>query len=151
MVDIKSILLANLQGERRITRETITAMTDGDMQYKPTEGQMSFGQQALHLISCQHTLRDGMQGKEWVWERGYTLDKYPTAEAILAEWDAMHAADVAYYESLENAQYDRMVHTAWAAQEHFVQLFYSFLTHESHHRGQMIAYLRLKGMNPPAY
>ena len=150
-MDIKSIWLANLQGERRTTRETIAAMTDGDIQYRPTEQQMSFGQQALHIVSCQHTLRDGVQGKEWVWERGYTIDKYPTLEAILAEFDAMHAADMAYYESLENEQFDRIIHTPWGAQEHMLQLIYSFLTHEAHHRGQLVTYLRLKGLQPPAY
>jgi uncharacterized damage-inducible protein DinB len=63
----------------------------------------------------------------------------------------MHAADLAYYESLENEQFDRLIQTPWGAQEHMVQLIYSFLTHETHHRGQLVTYLRLKGMQPPAY
>lgn len=150
-MDIKSVVLHSLKSERRITRETIAAMVDGDMQYKPTEQQMCFGQQALHLISCQHTLRDGLQGKEWQWERGFVLEKYATREAILAEFDAMHEADLAYFGSLENEQFDRMVNTPWGAQEHMVQLMYSFLAHEAHHRGQLVAFLRLKGMQPPAY
>ncbi|HLN65225.1 MAG TPA: DinB family protein [Symbiobacteriaceae bacterium] len=150
-MEIKSILLGNLQTERRITRETIAALRDGEVLYKPTEQQMCFGDQALHIVTSWHTLRDGLQGKEWVWERGYTVAKYPTLEAILAEFDAMHAADLAYYESLENEQFDRLIQTPWGAQEHMVQLIYSFLTHETHHRGQLVTYLRLKGMQPPAY
>lgn len=150
-MEIKTVILQNLQFERRLTRETIAAMTDGDMQFQATKEQMAFGQQALHIISCQETLLDAFKGNGWNWERGYVLGAYPTQEAILARFDQMHRAEVAYYESLEPDQWGRLVDTAWGPPEPLMQLLLSFLTHEAHHRGQMITYLRLKGMEPPKY
>jgi len=150
-MNIKEIWLSNLKNERRITRETIAAMTDGDVQFRPTAEQMSFGGQALHLTSAQKTLVDAFQGKEWVWDQGLDLEKFPTLDAILQKFDEIMAFELAYYQELEPEQYDRVIQTPWGAPEPMVQLMYSFLAHETHHRGQMVTYLRLKGMQPPRY
>lgn len=150
-MDIRAIFLANLKNERRITRETIAAMTDGDILFTPTAEQMSFGAQALHLVSCEKTLLDALRGKDWVWEQGINLEKFTTLEAILQKFDEVTAEQIAYFEGLEPEQYDRTIQTPWGAQEHMVQLLYSWIAHEGHHRGQMVTYLRLKGMQPPSY
>jgi uncharacterized damage-inducible protein DinB len=150
-LDIQSILLHNLQFERRLTRETIAAMVDGDIQFKPTEAQMSFGAQALHFISAQETLFDAFRGNGWVWDRSITLEAFPTLQAILTKYDEQTAMELDYYRSLDPDQFGRPVNTAWGGPEPLVQLAFAFLTHEAHHRGQMITYLRLKGMEPPKY
>jgi len=150
-VNIKEIWLANLKSERRITRETIAAMVDGDLHYRPTPEQMTFGGQALHLISAQKTLLEALQGKEWKWDQGMDLERFPTMEAVLQQFDEVMALELAFYGGLEPEQYDRAVKTPWGAPEPFVQLLYGFLAHEAHHRGQMVTYLRLKGMQPAQY
>jgi uncharacterized damage-inducible protein DinB len=150
-MNIKEIWLQNLKGERRVTRDTIAAMTDGDVLYRPTEEQMCFGAQALHIVSCNKTLLDAFAGKGFNWEQGMTLENYPTLEAILHQFDAVMAEELAYFEGLEPEQYDQVIQTPWGNEEHMVQMLYSFLAHETHHRGQMVTYLRLKGMQPPRY
>lgn len=150
-MNIKAIWVTNLKNERRITRETIAAMVDGDVQFRPTAEQMCFGAQALHLASAQKTLLDALQEKEWNWEQGMNLDAFPTLEAILQKFDEITALEVTFYDGLEPEQYDRTIQTPWGAPEPMVQLLYSFLAHETHHRGQMVTYLRLKGMQPPPY
>lgn len=150
-MDVRKIFLDNLQAERRITRETIAAMADGDMQFKPTEDQMAFGAHALHLISAHETLLDGLHGKGWNWDRGIDLERYPTQEAILAKLDELGAAELACYGSMEEEQLGRMIPITWGSPEPALQLMISFLTHECHHRGTMVAYLRLKGMKPAPY
>lgn len=149
-MDIKSIWLSSLKSERRITRETIAALADGDVQFRPTEQQMCFGAQALHVVSCQKALLERLQGKEWNWEQGIDLAHFPTLDLILAKFDQVMAEEVAYYESLESPQYDREVVVPWGT-DSMLGLMMGFLTHEAHHRGQMVAYLRLKGMQPPSY
>jgi uncharacterized damage-inducible protein DinB len=150
-MDIKAIWLEQLKSERRLTRETIAAMIDGDVQFRTTPQQMSYGGQALHLISAQETLMDALNGHGWQWERGVDLEHFPTLHAILDRFDATHAAELAYYENLEPEQFFRSVSTAWGAPEPLLQLAMGFLTHEAHHRGQMVVYLRLKGMKPAKY
>lgn len=150
-MDIKKIALNRMAGERRLTRETIVAMTDGDMLFKPTPEVMSFGGQALHIVLSQAVLLEAFQGKGWHWEMPITLEQFPTKEAILAKFDEVNQAAVEYYESLEPDQFGRLVETGWGPPEPLFELFFSFLTHETHHRGQMVTYLRLKGMQPPQY
>jgi uncharacterized damage-inducible protein DinB len=150
-MDIRSMVLANLRSERRLTRETIAAMTDGDVNFRPTPEQMSFGGQALHIISCQKTLLDALQGKGWNWKTGIDSQAYPTQEAILAKFDEVTEEELAYYGGLDPELFGRLVSTPWGEPEPLLQLVYSFLAHEAHHRGQMVAYLRLKGMTPPKY
>lgn len=150
-MDVKQILLQNLKGERRITREAIAAMPDDKLAFRPTPEQMTFGAQALHIISCQETLMDAFEGKGWVWDRGLTLEAFPTAAAILARFDTMHEQEISYYEGLESAALLRPVSTSWGPPEPLFQLVLSFLTHEAHHRGQLVTYLRLQGQTPPRY
>jgi uncharacterized damage-inducible protein DinB len=150
-MNMKQILIENLRFERRLTRETIAAMPENDLAFRPTAEQRSFGDQALHLISCQETLMDAFQGKGWQWDRGNTLEHYPTQASILAKLDAVYAIEQAYYENLESEEFFRPVSTTWGPPEPLIQLALSFLTHEAHHRGQMVAYLRMTGMTPPTY
>ncbi|HYG57968.1 MAG TPA: DinB family protein [Symbiobacteriaceae bacterium] len=150
-MNMKEIWLQSLSSERRLTRETIAAMKDGDVQFKPTEEQMPFGLQALHIVSCQKTLVEAFRTNEWHWEQGYDLVKFPTLEAILTAFDQGQAAETGYYESLEPEEFGRIIKTPWGSSEPVIQMLYSFLAHEAHHRGQMVTYLRLKGMVPPQY
>lgn len=150
-MNVKEIWLQSLRTERRITRETISHLTDGDVNFRPTPEQMPFGQQALHIISCQKTLLGALQGKGWEWELGYDLEKYPTLEAILNAFDDMHDESVSYYEGLEPEQYERHVETPWSGPEPMLLELMNFLTHEAHHRGQLVVMLRLKGMQPPQF
>jgi uncharacterized damage-inducible protein DinB len=150
-MNIKDIWLTNLQSERRITRETVAALGGGNVAFRPTEQQMTFGAQALHLISAQKTLLLGIQGKEWNWNQGIDTEHYPTLDAVLSVFDAVTAEELAYYQGLEPEQYDRHIPTPWGEPEHMVQLLYAFLAHEAHHRGQMVVYLRLMGLQPAQY
>ncbi len=150
-VDLKSIHLGNLLTERRLTRDTIAALLDGDVQFRPTGEQMSFGAQALHMISAQETLLEAFQTGDWKWQRGVDLASYPTLDDILRKFDEMHATELAFYENLEQPEMLRPIKTGWGPVEPLLQLATSFLLHEAHHRGQLVAYLRLKGMTPPKY
>lgn len=147
----KQIFLDLLRFERKLTRETIAAMPEADLSFRPTPEQMSFGEQALHILSCQETLLDAFLGRGWTWARGLDLAHYPTQADILAKFDAVYLAEMEYYQSLEPEEFGRKVATSWGPPEPLMQLAYSFLTHEAHHRGQMVTYLRLKGVQPPKY
>lgn len=151
MKEIKSILKETLSVERRITRDTIAALTDGDVQFRPTPEQRPFGAQALHIISSQETLLEAVRTGVWNWRRNTDLTHFPTAESILKKFDEQHSLEMAYYDSLEPDAFFRPVSTSWGPPEPLLQLIISFLAHEGHHRGQMVVYLRLKGMQPPNY
>ncbi|MFZ5816073.1 MAG: DinB family protein [Bacillota bacterium] len=150
-MDAKAIVLENLRTERRLTRETVVAMTDGDMDFRPTPEQMDFGTQALHILSAYSTLMEALSGKGWNWEQGMTRATCPTQAAILELYDAETARLLAFVEGLEPEEFYTVVQTGWGAKEAVLALFMGWMTHEAHHRGQMVTYLRLKGMTPAPY
>lgn len=150
-VDLKAALLKTLRFERRLTRESVAAMADADMAYRPTPEQMAFGTQALHLLSAFATLLEALAGKGWVWDQGFTLENYPTREAILQLYEEETARLEQFIVGLAPGRFGEMIQTGWGTQEPLVQLLIDWIAHESHHRGQMVTYLRLKGIKPPRY
>lgn len=150
-MDLRTAMLEAIRTERRLTKESIAAMADGDMAFRATPEQMPFGEQALHLLSAHATLVDALEGKEWVWDQGMTLEKYPTQEAILELLDRESARLFSFVEGLEPDGLGRVVTTPWGSTETVLQLLVCWISHEAHHRGQMVTYLRLKGMAPAKY
>lgn len=150
-MDVKSICLAHLQFERNLTRAVIAAMADGDMDFQPTPAQMTFGGQALHLLTAWETLRGALHGQGWQWNQGLTPERFPTQADVLRKFDEVTAADLAYYGGLAPEEFGRMVETTWGPPKSLLSLLMSWSAHEAHHRGQMVTYLRLKGMTPPPY
>jgi len=150
-VDLKSTLLATLAFERRLTRETISAMPGAEFLFSPTPEQMSFGSQALHIISTHETLREALSHGRWNWDRQIDIEHYDTRESVITRFDEMHADSIRLFEQLEVEEFMRLVQTDWGAKEIVLHLAFNFLTHEAHHRGQMVVYLRLKGITPPKY
>lgn len=148
---VSSSLLNEFQATRRLTREIFLAMTDGDVKYSPTPEQMPFGSQLLHIMSCWQTLERAAQGEDWQWDLGYTLDAYPTHGQILALLDDLTAKSQGFWGDLEPEEWLRDQSVSWGAPMELMELFVSFLVHEGHHRGQMVSYLRGKGMTPPPY
>lgn len=151
ILDLKRVVLKSLRFERKLTRETVENMTDADMGFRPTPEQMDFGTQALHILSAYATLMGALSGLGWVWDQGMTREKYPTQADILQQLDSETDRLVRFIEELTNERLTQEVQTGWGTQEAVLQLFVDWITHESHHRGQMVTYLRLKGMTPPKY
>lgn len=150
-MELKQIALKTFHFERKLTRETVANMTDGDMGFRPTPEQMDFGTQALHILSAYATLMGALSGQGWVWDQGMTRERYPTQEAILKLLDAETDRLVSFLDDMTERQLTEEVQTGWGTQEPVFQLLVDWFAHESHHRGQMVTYLRLKGMTPPRY
>lgn len=150
-MDPKAVLLDTVRAERRRTRATVAAMADGDMAYRPAAEQMDFGTQALHILSAWATLMGALSGRGWVWDQGMTREKYPTQEAILKLYDEESARLYRFLEGLDPEGLGREVETPWGKRAPVFGLLLDWVAHECHHRGQMVAYLRCKGMKPPEY
>ncbi len=145
------VMLECLRGERRLTRETVAAMSDGEIGFRPTEEQMTFGMQALHILSSYATLMEALRGKGWNWDQGMNTERYPTLKAILELYDQESERLLTFVEGLAPQAVFEEIQTGWGAKETLLQLLISWLAHEAHHRGQMVTYLRLAGKQPATY
>lgn len=116
--------------------------------FKPVPEEMSFKQQLLHIA----------QNIQWL-STSYLLTgkKAPKVDpASLTKAEVMKIVGEAYdvgmlaHQSLPAGQLDEIV-SFFAGPKTKRQILLLLHDHQTHHVGQIIVYLRLKGIKPPAY
>ena len=130
-------LKQRLEITKALTIEVFNAMPESDYSFKPNDEQRTFGAQAYHIAYSIDYYRRAFQNRgQAEWSPG---DENIKSKAELIKWageqfDAMHKLILA------SDQNDAVT-----------ALVISYLDHNAHHRGQMITYLRMKGITPPPY
>jgi len=141
--------LIKLQHARAYTLAVASLMPADKYSFKPAPGEMSFGQQLLHLSSnmgwlCSSylsasknpvTIADKKAEKKQ--EIIDVLNKtYDYAIGVLQHFAASHLIDtVAFFAGPMNK----------------LQIINLLNDHQTHHRAQLLVYLRLNGIKPPDY
>lgn len=141
--------IAKLQHAKEYTLKVAGLMPDEKYRYKPTPEEMSFGQQLLHLATnigwlsssylagghnpVTKTDKDLIHKDEII----RVLHKsYDFALKALQQFDAIHLADTVNF---------------FAGPLNKLQIINLLNDHQTHHRGQVLVYLRLNGIKPPDY
>ena len=130
-------LKARLEASKAYTLEVLQAMPADDYDYKPNDEQRTFAAQAYHIAySMDYFHRAFSNGGNAQWNPG---DENSKTKDELIKWvtekfDEMNAFILS--QDLDNGL------TAGV-------IFY--LDHNAHHRGQIVTYLRMKGITPPNY
>lgn len=116
--------------------------------FKPVPEEMSFKQQLLHIAQNIQWLSTTYlpSGRTAPKIEGASLTK---AEVIKVLSDA-YDTGLAAHQNLTAAQLDEVV-KFFAGPKTKRQILMLLHDHQSHHIGQIIVYLRLKGIKPPAY
>ncbi|MFY0591747.1 DinB family protein [Roseivirga sp.] len=125
-----------LDAAKSFTIEVLKAMPEDDYDYKPNDDQRTFAAQAYHIAYSVEYFHKAFSQPNAAWQPGDENSK--SKEELLkwaeAKFDEMHAFILA---SDANDQLTAGI------------LYY--LDHNSHHRGQVVTYLRMKGIKPPVY
>ena len=130
-------LKQRLETTKDFTLQVINAMPDEDYDFKPSDEVRSFKAQAYHIIYSINYFNRVFKGQtQPMWQPG---DENSKSKKELAEW--------------ASRQFDIINATILAAEsnEQLTAGIISYLDHNAHHRGQMITYLRMKGITPPTY
>ncbi len=131
-------------------RKLAEAIPPGKESLAPVPGAMSLGDHVLHIASSDKTAADALTttpGK-WDWDTGLDTKRYPKLQDILTVLDEQSARIRAYLSSLTDAALASKIKTPWG--ETTVELFFfSWITHEAHHRGSLVTSLRVAGVTPP--
>ena len=128
--------------------EVAKAMPEDLYEYKPTEKQMSFGEQLIHI-------KDNM---EWL-SNAYFTDKeykkvkddknYSKEETI----DLLEKAFDSAYKIIKNSD-PKLLNSKvefFAGPKTRFQILNLLQDHVTHHRGQILVYLNLNDIQPPKY
>jgi uncharacterized damage-inducible protein DinB len=143
----KDHLLTAWSNHKAYTMELAQTMPDSLYDFKPTEDQMTFGEQLMHMVGNMDRL-----GSRYLGTPKMPLQK----EATLNKAYVLPALSAAY-ELLENAL-EQLTEEEWAQTHEFFagpmtgqQIVHLIFDHQTHHRGQLIVYLRLNDLTPPRY
>ncbi len=141
--------VAKLEGSKAYTLLVANAMPADKFEFKATPEEMSFREQALHLAQntgwlCSSYLQPGINPVTDA--DGLLTDKaailtllektYDYAIQVLQSFSAVHLKDTVSF---------------FAGPKTTLQIINLINDHQTHHRAQMIVYLRLNGIKPPDY
>ncbi len=140
----KEELIRKWKGNKRYTLKFVDAMPEEDFDYKPISTVKSYQSQLSHITSWLHTH-----------SRFVTDDTF--AKAKLTSKDLIKTALEDFFdtfiEQLEQMTDEKLNETVdvWYGKRRRYEIANVIVNHLSHHRGQMVVYLRLRNVKPPSY
>lgn len=130
------------------TLEVIELIPDSALNYQPTPGQMTAEGQILHLLKNMNWLVGSyLQGTETVFD--FSSKGNDQAQLTSLAQTIFHNANKAL-EQLPGESWGERV-DFFAGPKTRSQIIQLVDDHHTHHRAQLIVYLRLMGIQPPRY
>ena len=143
-------LLTHWEGHRRLTRRTIAAFPEDQLFSYKVEPLRSFGEMIGEALEITPTLRGIVDGEwEWLMKYGHVKSKVELLEA----WDESRETIRDYWERLSVERLNEVEPDHFfggPAQSNLNRLLYA-IDNEIHHRAQGFVYLRMLGIEPPAF
>lgn len=145
----KEQMIADWQRAKAYTKEYLDAMPENGYGFKPTPEMRSFAGQMLHLADGNYfiigsaTGKTGPLGKSSA-EKTIPQTKDAVTKAVMDSYDWV----ISSLQSMTNTQLDEKAKVAGKEITKAVAFNKAF-EHQTHHRGQTVVYLRLKGVTPP--
>ncbi|TDI70860.1 MAG: DinB family protein [Bacteroidetes bacterium] len=132
---------------KEITLAYANAMPEETYHFKPTEEVRSFADQMLHIAGSSVFFSSSFLGGTGAPDRDYTPDGKSKDEVIELMTEAFDYATSVLSEMTDEQLHEDAETFAGTFPKNEVILM--MRDHVTHHRGQTVVYLRLKGITPP--
>lgn len=129
-------LKGRLDATKAFTIEVLEAMPADSYDFRPNKDQRTFAAQAYHIVYSIEYFMGALQNTGAAWAPG---DENSKSKAELMKWATEQFDEI-----------NAMI-LSKEASDPFTLGVMSYFDHNAHHRGQIITYLRLKGITPPTY
>lgn len=144
-----SAFLEKWENSKNYLLEIVESMPEDKFDFKPTEREMSFEEQLVHIRSNILWV-----GHSYFSEEGYDKSKLTTNAITKSELkttleDAFKEIKVFVQNTPPNSLKDKV--KFFAGPKTKLQMLNLLQDHLTHHRGQLIVYLNLNNIKPPAY
>ena len=145
----KEQMIADWQRAKAYTKEYLDAMPEDGYSFKPTPEMRTFAAQMLHLADGDYGLVGAASGKanplgKVSAEKTIPQTKEATTKAVMDSYDFVISA----IQGMTPAQLQETMKFAGQDLAKATIISKAF-EHQTHHRGQTVVYLRLKGATPP--
>ncbi len=146
---LRDDLLAHWRSEGKYTLEVLEAMPAEHFSFKPVDEQRTFAEQLQHTAEANATYFSSFEKDAAVPDGPASPSKESMREYVAATFDYGESV----LSSLSEDDFERRdLRMRFRSRPHTAQdIFLRAYVHTAHHRGQTIAYLRLKGITPPAW
>ena len=145
---VKTAFLEKWEGSKNYLLAIAEAMPEENYNFKPTERQMSFKEQLLHIKENMTWLSNS-----YFTETEYKQEKTDTSISKNETINLLENAFDSVAEIIENTNDEDLKITVdfFAGPKSKLQILNLLQDHLSHHRGQLIVYLNLNNIKPPSY
>lgn len=128
--------------------EVAKAMPEELYDYKPTEKQMSFGKQLVHIKDNMEWLSTAYF-TEIPYEKKKDENRYSKAETLVL----LEKSFDSVYEIIKNSDPELLNEKVefFAGPKTKLQILNLLQDHVTHHRGQLLVYMNLNDIKPPKY
>jgi uncharacterized damage-inducible protein DinB len=141
--------VSKLKNAKEYTLQVANLMPAEKYNYKPSKEEMEFGKQLLHIS----------ENLCWLSSSYLTINKNPLTEAdskLTLKKDIIIVVTKAYdfaIDALQNFDTKTLADTVkfFAGPMNKLQIINLMQDHQTHHRAQLLVYLRLNGIAPPEY
>lgn len=135
---------------KEYTLDFVNAMPDEKYEFKPTPEVFSYTEQALHVIGSNFWFFSTLKGEKPPKPEDALKSEGKTKSDIIKLLEESHA----YADEVINSLSDEIASeeiTAGRIKLAKWKVILFCIDHMTHHRGQMVVYLRLNGIKPPQF
>ena len=145
--------LEAVRQSRAYTLECAMAMPEDKYNFRPVPEVRSFGQQLVHIAEANGSIMEwhveGKKNPSWPYS-GDGKERVTSKADVIAQLNAAYD----YIEKGLSQMTDAMLRERVKAEDTEESRqwgLHLLLDHATHHRGQVVVYLRLNGIKPPEY
>ncbi len=142
----KDVFLEKWTNSKEYLLGIAEAMPEEAYDFKPTERQMTFAEQLIHITKNMEWLSSSYFGKSKTAIDTETKQKEAIIKQLNTSFDAV-------YNTIKNTTDEALEVTVefFAGPKSKLQILNLLQDHVTHHRGQLIVYLNLNEIEPPRY
>ncbi len=147
-ITLKSAFLEKWENSKNYLLEIAEAMPEENYGFKPTEREMSFSEQLLHIKQNMDWL-----STSYFTEKDYKKEEESTQKSKTEIISELKESFDTVLEIVKNTPKENLQETVefFAGPKSRLQILNLLQDHVTHHRGQLIVYLNLKNVKPPKY
>jgi len=139
-------LISAVKRHLKETQPIIEQLKEVNVMRIPFPNGREIGEVVLHMIRSLEFYMRGITTNQWEFLR-YSIEEYDSAEAIIQLAENVFKHVEVYASLISSTDMERKV-KPFDTEATIAQLLMEMLEHSIHHRGQIITYLRLSGVEP---
>ena len=145
---VRGDLLADWREQKDMMLKAADAMPEDKFGYKSTPQQRSYGEQVMHIASINVDLLKMVGGQAPA--PAFTAESAKTKADIMKALAESYDYGIALLDAQSDAWVTETIDAGFLGQSTRGRLFWFLLGHSNNTYGQMVVYLRLNGVVPPA-